>query len=594
MNSHDSISIAVLPFEDLSDRKDTLIFCKSFCMDLITELSYFRQFTIIAWQSARLILTQQQIDNKKLKDWNIDYFIQGSFRDTRNCLRVNAQLFHAETNRLVWANRFQGHLDELIDIQDCLLREIVCALQLQVNEDLLSRKRVRQKVKLRAYEYWLYGVDAVKKGTLEADLDARKYFQKAIDAEPDYSLAYSGMSLTYFNEWSCQLWDRWELSRNGAFEWAKKAIEIDEDNYIAALIIGRIFLYQGSYESAEYYLRRSLWLNSNDPESLILIASCFTYLGFGEEARELYQKAIRLNPVGAGDYHSIGAFVHFELGEYEEAKRLAWQSVVLGFLDADAFFAATFHYLGDDDQMRQHWARFLTLFKKKIKQGEDASAEEAILWMKKINPYRYSSHMEPFWAFISDTTLDSVECSPVPEYKENTKTCVFHKEGDLWKYDYGGITGLLPEVKGFHDIHTLITSPGKEVHCSDLMKSVLIQYGEPVADEQARNEYLKKLNLIRAGLAEAEEKNDHERSEELQKQYDELIKLLSKTFDSRGRARKENDTADKTRSAVTWRIRSAISRIEKANPALGRHFSNTIKTGTYCQYSPETPIVWHI
>ena len=593
MNAREAISIAILPFENFSDKEDTAIFCKSFCIDLITELSTFKQFKIIAYQTTKLIAGASEIDHKKLDDWHIDYFVQGSFRDKNKTIRVNAQLFDRKTNRLVWANRFEGALDELINIQDQLLQEVVSALQIQVNEDLLSQKKLKPKVKLKAYECWLYGLDAIKKGTLEADLEARRYFRKAIDIEPDYSLAYSGMSLTYFNEWSCRLWDRWGVSQNGAFEWARKAIELDEDNYIAAHILGRVFLYEASYESAEYYLRRSLQLNSNDPESLIQIASCFTYLGLGEEATKLYKKAILLNPAGVENYHSIGVFIYFERGEFAQAKKIAQKSVTSGFLDANAFYAATFHYLGDNYQMRLHWSKFIACVQDKIMQGKNTSDLEAIQWMKKVNPYRYSSKMEPFWEYITDHKYESVRQLPAFGSRDNENTCVFRKEGELWQYNYGGSNGFIPEVKGFHDIQALITAPGKEMHCCELMGSVLIQQGESLADNRAKDDYLKKLHEIRHGLAESEAANDYGKSESLQKQYDELVSFLSKVFDNKGRFRKQNDTVDKTRSAVTWRIRSAISKLEKENPHLGKHFNNNIKTGTYCCYSPESEIAWN-
>ena len=80
------------------------------------------------------------------------------------------------------------------------------------------------------------------------------------------------MSLTYFNEWSCQLWDRWEICKNGAYEWAQKAMELDDHNYVAAMVLGKIFMFEGSYDTAEYYFRKSLLLNANDPETIMQIA----------------------------------------------------------------------------------------------------------------------------------------------------------------------------------------------------------------------------------------------------------------------------------------------------------------------------------
>ncbi|MBK7873999.1 MAG: hypothetical protein IPJ74_26785 [Saprospiraceae bacterium] len=87
-----------------------------------------------------------------------------------------------------------------------------------------------------------------KKGTLEADEQARIYFQQAMDIDPHYARAYTGMSLTYFNEWSCQIWDRWEVSQKGHLAGHKKAFELEERDHVSATILGKLYLFNGDYE----------------------------------------------------------------------------------------------------------------------------------------------------------------------------------------------------------------------------------------------------------------------------------------------------------------------------------------------------------
>jgi len=218
--------------------------------------------------------------SKDFEQLKTDYHVEGSFRSSTDRISINAQLYDSRTSRLVWAEKFGGDIKEIQHIQEELYTGLVSSLQQQLNFDLLSQIRKKPLLELKAYECWLFGLEELKKATLASDLKAREYFQQAISIEPSYSLAYSGMSLTYFNEWSCQLWERWDVSQSGAFEWAQKAMELDDQNYISAYILGRIFLYDGAYESAEHYLRKSYRLNPNDPDSLITIASCFVYLGY--------------------------------------------------------------------------------------------------------------------------------------------------------------------------------------------------------------------------------------------------------------------------------------------------------------------------
>lgn len=593
MNSRDNISIAVLPFEDFSENKDSNIFCKSFSADLTTELSFFKQFNIISFQTTQQIVSGSEINFEKLLDWEIEYYVQGSVRNINQHVRVNAQLFEAQHNRLIWAKRYETPVAELMEVHDNLVKEIVASLQLQVNEDLLSQKRISEKVNFKAYECWLHGMNSIKKGTLEGDLEAREYFEKALEIEPAYSLAYSGMSLSYFNEWSCRLWDRWEVSQNGAYEWARKAIQLDDNNYMAALILGRVFLYEGSYESSEYYLRRSLQLNSNDADNLIEIASCFTFLGFSEEARELYQRSLCLNPVGSKIYHAIGAFIHFELGEFERARSIALKSASSQFMDTEAYYAAAYYFLDEKAKMKEHWSKFLTAFKTKISRNVKATNKDAIEWMKRINPYKNTPRIAEFWNYIRGE--DSQDMPPEkPRLTVENNTITFRKENEVWEFNFAGSQGFLPAVKGYNDIFKLISNPGKSFHCTDLMGSVLLQKGEALADDQAKKDYWNKLTDIRNELEQSELALDAHKTIELQSQYDELVEFLSKTYDKKGRARKQNDVVDKIRSAVTWRIRNAISKIEKANPPLGKHFNNTIKTGTYCEYHPEHKVEWNV
>src|SRR5690554_2611414 len=232
MQNQHPIPIAVFPFEDLSPQKEISIFCRYFSEDMITELSRFRQLSVIRYPSG---IRPGDVPNLSgtLKP---AYFVQGSFRTDKEKVKINVQLYDSENQRLIWGDRLEGHLHELNDIQDNLLKSMVTAMQQQIDHDLLLKIRQRPKVAFNAYEHWLNGMEELKKGSVAGDLKAREHFQKALETQPDYALAYTGMSLSYFNEWTCQLWERWNVSKSGAFEWAQKGIELDEHNHIITII----------------------------------------------------------------------------------------------------------------------------------------------------------------------------------------------------------------------------------------------------------------------------------------------------------------------------------------------------------------------
>ena len=586
-----SVTLAILPFENLSLGNDLDILCQSFSIDLTTELSRFKQFQIVAPDSIDQIKSEAEEQVNAL-GLDIDYHIKGSFRADRDLMRINAQLLSTKNRHLVWADRFEGTTEQILDIQDDLLKQVVSNLQQQLNYNLLSQIREKPKIKLKAYECWLYGMNEVKKGSVESDMRAREYFQQAIEEEPHFSLAYSGMSLTYFNEWSCQMWERWDVSQAEAFEWANKAIEFDERNYVAALVLGRILMYKGSYETAEHYVRKSLMLNPNDADNIIEIASCLTFMGFADEAWELYQRAESLNPAGRESYYPTAAFILHEMGDFEKAKKFAQKTTHLPWVDTPAYFASIYYHLGEIEQSESCWQQFMESYNQKINQGAPADAVEAIEWMIRVNPHKGNSNMEPFWKYKSeDKIVDKLLTTPAVESLATARNA-FHKQDDFWQLSYEGTGVQLTEVKGFHDLKKLLESPGQHIHCAELMGSTVATGKQSIIDEKARTEYQERIKNLQQEIAQADQNNDLVVLSRLQQEYDQLLEHLSSSLGLSGKIRQAGNPIEKARSAVTWRIRNAISKIEKAHPSLGKHLSHAINTGTFCYYEPEKQVDW--
>jgi hypothetical protein len=150
-------------------------------------------------------------------------------------------------------------------------------------------------------------------------------------------------------------------------------------------------------------------------------------------------------------------------------------------------------------------------------------------------------------------------------------------------------------MKGFRDIFRLLSLQGQEIHCMELMESqVPISDSEQMIDKKAKSEYRERIVQLQEDIEEAELMNDAVRSNHLQEEYDQLIDHLSKSLGLGGKLRNVPDQVDKARSAVTWRIRSAIKKIGEVHESLGTHLTASIKTGTFCKYCPERSIPWHL
>lgn len=584
--------LTIYPFENLSDHNDYQIFCKAFWVDLITELSRFRHLQIIDYLSVNEVLPKAGHDGESFFKQHTDYHINGSFRRERGKLTINARLINSKTLQLVWSDNFSGSDNEIFDLQDNLLQKIVAALQHQLSQDLLSHIRKKPRTTLKVYECCLYGVEELKKGTAVSDVKAREYFKQAISIDPDYSLAYSGMSMSYFNEWSCRLWDRWDISRNGARKYALRAIELDKNDYIALMILGRTYLFSEEYDKAEHCLRKSIQLNPNDSSNLIQIAFWMCYLGLFREAEQLYRHAQKLNQIYQDQHLEYGMFIYFLTGKFKTSLQLAEQIPSEStWVDFNVYIGANYFHLGQPGKAREYWKKFVKEFEMKIYNGVGELEPEALKWQKMINPFKVPTHLEPFWNFVEVNQQTPTETGK--SNKTLTESATFIRNGEIWNIHFNGENVIMKDLKGFYDIARLLNEPEKEFHCIELMGAFLIDGARHLAiDEKAKKNYRQKLSELKEEIEIAEELGQTDELKLLYAKYDQLVDYLTGSLGLAGKPRVVGSSVEKSRTAVTWRIRNAIKKIEHVHPQLAKHLHHSIKTGTLCTYTPEKPFYW--
>jgi hypothetical protein len=113
-----------------------------------------------------------------------------------------------------------------------------------------------------------------------------------------------------------------------------------------------------------------------------------------------------------------------------------------------------------------------------------------------------------------------------------------------------------------------------------------------VVDARARDAYKARLLELEQEMEEADVLGDQLRSAQAEAERQALVAQLSAAYGLGGRVRRAGEPAERARTAVTWRIRDAIGRVEAAHPALGRHLRRSVRTGTYCCYDPAEPVDW--
>jgi hypothetical protein len=177
---------------------------------------------------------------------------------------------------------------------------------------------------------------------------------------------------------------------------------------------------------------------------------------------------------------------------------------------------------------------------------------------------------------------------------EGTAAALVH-EGTTWAATFGGDTRRLRDGKGMRDIAVLLARQGQEVHCLELVGGADVGGGHgPALDDRARREYQRRIGDLQADIEDARAANDPVRAERAEAELDALVEQLSQAFGLSGRARASGSAAERARSTVTTRIRSAIKHAVQTHPSLGRHLQHSVRTGTWCSYRPEHPVAWDV
>jgi TolB-like protein len=586
--------IALQPFENLSDDPLQDVLARGLGFDLATELARFATLEVIPSTSAARVLARSDAD-----DGGSPLFVlNGGVRRLQDRIRISVQL--TQGPRQIWADRFDSNADEILAVQDEIVARVAAALALRSDQARLALARRKPLVSLEAYECWLRGRESLRKGTVEGDAEARLFFERALELDPHLARAYSGVSLSHFNDWSCQAWVRWDEKERLAYEFAKRAADLDNGDAMVEIVLGRITLYRRLFDEAAEHVARALVLNPNDADVLAHCALCRAFLGDGASGVELATKAMRLNPL-SGDWY-VGAMTLslFVLGRYEESIEFGAR-MPDATVDSPAFLAAALAFVGDRERATTYLRRFLVDFEEKITFGRTPDAGEQLRWLLHVNPFRRPEDIERFTTGLrlagltfdpdNDLVAETV-VAPIGEPLPRAQFCV---QDDRWHLVFDGASVVISDAKGLRDLASLLASPGEERHCLELAGRPAETGGEnPVLDDRARREYRIRLADLQREIDEAERDSDPARGSRAQEEMDALVEALAGALGLGGRSRSLGSAAERARSAVTWRIRSAVRKIATVHPSLGRHLENSVRTGTYCSYQPERPIDWDI
>ncbi len=583
--------VAVLPFTVAGPDGEAARLAEGMHEEICSELTRFRSLQVISPASAAMVaeLPDEEVGARLAAS----HILRGRMRRSGARLQLTASLTSARTSAQLWSERFDFASDDVIDFEDQVVARIAATLNVKLEETALAEARRRPIKSLAAYDLTLRGMALVREGTREANDAAQALFDQALAIDPHYARGHSGLSLSWFSQWNCQFWDRFDEASQKAYQHARRALELDDSDAMNHLIIAQVALFRGAWEQAAWYLDRALMLCPNDADLLIQAAILEVFLGRAQSASGHVEHAMQINPYHSNDYFAIGAMVAIFCRDLEKGLDLWARCASIPMIDIPAYAAAAHAHLGRMGPARAEFGRYLEGYREKIAFGKDFAPNAPIEWLFEVNPFRRTEDLD----FLRDglRMLDQPVSGPVDAPKPAAATATLARSGSGWVAEFGGQRAIIPDLKGLHDIRRLLEASGEEIHCLDLAeRETDVPGGDAILDDRARSALKARIRDLQEDLAEAEDMNDIGRAERLRAEMDQLVETLSAALGLGGRRRKLGDLSEKARTTVTWRIRHAQRRIEAAHPALGRHLLNSVRTGTFCAYRPEAPIAWRI
>ena len=344
----DRPSIAVLPFTNISDDVEQEYFADGMTEDLITDLSKISGLFVIARNSTFVYKDQPADVRDVARVLGVKYVLEGSVRRAGDQVRINAQLIDGTTGAHLWAERYDGQLNDVFSVQDDLTRRIVTALAVTLTPEDVERVH-RSTDDPEAYESFLRASAHYRRNSREDYIKALEYLEHALKLDADYSEALAATAAIYweiyYRYWNPIVGLDSVSIRNRAKAYLDRALVKPTPR--ALQVSSKFLLWYGKYDEAVAEARKAISLDPNNAESHVALAENLVWNGRSREALEVIRQARRLDPHNEAYHSYVAGLAEFALGRLEEAATSLRRALDLNprFLLPSALLAATYAHL---------------------------------------------------------------------------------------------------------------------------------------------------------------------------------------------------------------------------------------------------------
>jgi adenylate cyclase len=351
-------SIAVLPLVNMSGDPEQEFFADGLTEDIITELSRFHDLLVISRNSTFVYKGKAVKVQEVAREFGVDYILEGSVRKVGNRIRVTVQLIDAETDRHIWAERYDRQLEDIFAIQDEMTGAIVATLPGRVEAARHDRVKHKRTDNMVAYECVLAAKVLHHRSTQADNAEAQRLLDRALALDPNYAHAHAWKACVLGQTWVYN----WCADRDATFQQVAAELEVtlalDDNDSDVHRILAALNLNRADHDKAAYHQERALALNPNYDLVVVQQGELLTWLGRPEEGIDWIKRAMRLNPYHPERFWSHLGRACYCAEKYGEAAE-AFSRITRPDHTHHAFLAATFAQMGNAVAAAAHAAEVL-------------------------------------------------------------------------------------------------------------------------------------------------------------------------------------------------------------------------------------------
>ena len=349
-------AVAVLPFAHFGGGPEQEYFADGLTEDIITALSIWRSFPVIARNSTFAYKGQTPDIREVGEKLGARYVLEGSVRRAGDRVRVTAQLIDADTGHHVWAERYDRDLEDIFALQDELTQGIAAVVAPELERAEHKRLIVTRPHDLGAWDHVLQGMVYLTEFSEANNQRARELFERAVALDPDYSRAYSGLAYTYHREIMLGFAPSSAVASVKVQEFARRAVQLDGADFFGHWELAMGLLLGGEHDSGLAEALRLVELNPSNAHGYNMVGVAHVLSGQVDEGIEYLEKALRLNPHDPKLNIAVVWMgrAHYTARRYDESREWLRKAVEQNpdIPESYLLMAAILGHLGEIDQAR--------------------------------------------------------------------------------------------------------------------------------------------------------------------------------------------------------------------------------------------------